>query len=219
MMGCLKRIGCLVVLVLVGAVAFLTRSMWMPQDPARDPSAGAGASTWQPLSPAGAERAKTALERLRSPRGPAVVNVGPGDLAAYIFQELSRTLPNSADSIEAGAFGDRLCVRAIVRTSDLGDKRSLGPLSMLLGDRERVQMCGLLRIIRPGQAELQVKEFKIREFNIPQGLIPRLVREMSRGARPAELSPDGLPLRTPEYIGDVRVQNGQITLYKTAQAR
>jgi len=32
--------------------------------------------------------------------------------------------------------------------------------------------------------------------------------------RPAGLAPDGLPLVTPTYIGDVRVANGRITLYK-----
>src|SRR5687767_12987558 len=104
-------------------------------------TAGTTASTWQALTPGGAQRGKTALERLRSPRGPVFLNVAPGDLAAYIFLELSRTLPSSADSVEAGAFGDRLCVRAVIRTSDIGDKSALGPLSMLLGDRERVQLC------------------------------------------------------------------------------
>lgn len=219
-MGCLRRLGCLALLVILGIAAFLTRDMWLPGSAKRDtPTAKANAPTWQPLTPGGAQRAKASLERLGSSRGPVFVNVAPGDLAAYILQELSRTLPSSADSIEAMALGDRLCVRAVVRTSDLGDKGSLGPLSMLLGERERLQMCGVLRIIRPGSAELQVKELKIREFSVPQGLIPRLVRQISRGERPPELAPDGLPLKTPDYIGDVRVQNGQITLYKITQAR
>jgi hypothetical protein len=147
------------------------------------------------------------------------VTIVAGDLATYILQELSRTLPTSADSIEAAAIGDRLCVRAVVRTSDLGDKGSLGPVAMLLGDRERLQLCGVLRIIRPGSGELQVKELRVRDLNLPQPLIPRLIRQLSRGERSPDLSPDGLALRTPDYIGDVRVQNGQITLYKNVQGR
>jgi hypothetical protein len=90
-------------------------------------------------------------------------------------------------------------------------------LSMLFGERERVQLGGTLRILRPGAAELAVKEFRIRELNVPAALIPRLIRQMSRGERPPELAPDGLLLRTPEYIADVRISNGQITMYKTAQ--
>lgn len=216
-MGCLRRLGCLAVLV----VALGITGLWYMRGRSKSGvDAGALASpTWQSLTPAGAQRAKTALERLRSPRGPVFLQVAAGDLAAYILQELSRTLPSTADSIEAAAIGDRLCVRAVVRTSDLGDRASLGPLSMLLGDRERLQMCGMLRIIRPGAAELQVKELKIRDFSVPQALIPRLIRQIAKGQRSPELSPDGLPLQTPDYIGDVRVQNGQITLYKSVQVR
>lgn len=220
-MGCLRRLGCLAVLVVLCIVAFLTRDMWLSKirrTPGADSTLLAGPA-WQPLTAAGAQRAKTSLERLRSTRGPVFLTVAPGDLAAYILQELSRTLPSSADSIEAAAIGDRLCVRAVVRISDLGDKGAMGPVAMLLGDRERLHLCGVLRIIRPGAAELQVKELRIRDFSLPQALIPRLIRQISRGERPPGLSEDGLPLRTPDYIGDVRVQNGQITIYKAVQGR
>lgn len=213
----MKTLGCLFLILLLALGCFFTRGLWMPLIKGRGgaPSLIADGPIWQSLTPEGAVRAKTALDRLRSPRGPALVNVAPGDLAAYILQELSRTLPPSADSIQAAAIGDRLHVRATIRTSDLGDKSSIGALSMLLGEREPVQLAGTLRIIRPGFAELQVKEFRIRDFPLPQALIPRIIRQMSRGPRAPELAPGGLPLRTPEYIGDVRVLNGQITLYKT----
>jgi hypothetical protein len=212
-MGCLKKLGCLLVVVaLVAAGAWYL--LGGPSRAGSGDSAGPTAGGWQALTPAGAQRAKTALERLRAPRGPAYLTVAPGDLAAYILQELSRTLPSSADSVEAAAINDRLCVRAIVRTSEFGDKNALGPLAMLLGDRERLQLCGILRIIRPGAGEFQVKEFRIRDFSVPQQLIPRLIGQMSRGTRPAGIAPDGLPLQTPEYIGDVRVQSGEITLYR-----
>jgi hypothetical protein len=215
-----KKLGCL--LVLVAAVALGAAGAWYylrgrGTSASSQQASGGSGSTWQPMTPRGAQRAKAGLERLQSPRGPASFTVAPGDLAAYIVQELSRTLPSSADSIEAAAIDDRLCVRAVIRVSDLGDKGQLGPLAMLLGDRERLHLCGTLRIIRPGLAELQVKEIRIRDFNIPQPLIPRLVSQISRGTRPAGLSPDGLPLATPEYIGDVRVANGQITMYRATK--
>ncbi len=218
--GCLKAIGCLTVLFLLGVIAFLTRDKWMHRLPGggRDTVyVSAGAETWHSLTPEGGRRARASLDRLRSPRGPASVTVSPGDLAAYIVQELSRTLPSSADSIQAAAIGDRLYIRATVRTTDLsgGDRTAMGSLSMLFGERERMQLGGTLRMIRPGQAELAVKEFRIRDFNLPAGLIPRLIRQMSRGERPPELAPDGLLLTTPEYIADVKVENGRITVYRT----
>lgn len=215
----MKTLGCLFLIILLALAGFFTRDLWMARVFHRGATPVAAMPTWQDLTPEGARRARVALERLRAPRGPVFLNVAPGDLAAYILQELSRTLPPSADSIQAAAIGDRLYVRAIIKTSEIGDKASMGPLSMLFGERERVQLAGTLRIIQPGFAELQVKEFRIRDFPLPQALIPRLIRQMSRGERAPGLSPDGLALRTPEYIGDVRVSNGQITLYKTTTTR
>jgi hypothetical protein len=217
-MGCMKKLGCLVVVVIVAVAAFLYRDGWiriLPGGSKRD-SASVATQTWQPLTPEGAKRAQAALNQLRAPRGPVYANVAPGDLAAYILQELAKSLPPSADSIEAAAIGDRLFVRAVVSTRELGGAGggALGPLSALLGERERIQLGGTLRIIRPGLAELAVKEAKIGRLNIPQALIPRLIRQISRGLRAPELSADGLPLQTPEYIGDIRVSNGRITLYK-----
>jgi hypothetical protein len=217
-MGCLKKLGCLLLAVVLLAAGAAGAWYWLRgrSGGGMADSAGLTAAGWQALTPTGAQRARTALERLRAPRGPAYQSVAPGDLAAYIFQELSRTLPSSADSIEAAAVNNQLCVRAVVRTSEFGDRNALGAFAMLLGDRERLQLCGVLRIIRPGAGEFQVKQFRIREFNLPQAVIPRLIGQMSRGTRPAGISPDGLPLQTPEYVGDVRVQRGEITLYKRA---
>ena len=214
-MGCLRRIGCLLVVIVLACAAYFTRDRWLPYVWRGGPKAApitATLPTWQPMTPAGATRAKNALTRLSQRNGPAYVDVAPGDLASYIVQELSRTLPPSADSIEAAAIGDRLYVRARVRTADIG-KGNLGPLSMLLSDREKMQLGGTLRIIKPGSAELRVREIKIRDLSLPQALIPRLIQQMSR-TRPPGVSPDGLPLSTPAYIGDVRVSDGRITLYK-----
>lgn len=221
-MGCLRRLGCLAVLLVAAVALWLTRGSWLHFVPGTKPRADTTAArttaeTWQQLTPTGAKRAEDALKRLSAPSGPAFATLAPGDLAALIMQELAKSLPKSADSIRAAAIGDRLYVRAVVRTSDLGGSASLGPLAMIIGEREPVQIGGTLRIIRPGFAELQVKEFKIHDLKLPQALIPRLIKQMSRGERPAGLSPDGLPLRTPDYVGDVRVSDGKITLYKTVK--
>lgn len=212
----IKRVGCLLLVVGIAAAAFFSRDWWLGRIMrGRAPdSVAAVAPTWQPLTTEGANRARVALRRLAVPGGPLFATVQPGDLAAYILQELSRTLPSSADSIEAAAIGDRLFVRALLRTSDIGAREALGPLAALLGERERVQMGGTLRIIRPTLGEFQVKEFRIRDFALPSGVIPRLISQLSRGERPPEIAPDGLPLRTPDYISDVRVSSGRITLYK-----
>jgi hypothetical protein len=217
-MGCLRRLGCLAVIAGIAVALYFTRERWLPHVWHGAKRETAALPTWQPLTTAGAKRAREALASLNQRNGPAYVNVNPGDLASYIVQELSRTLPPSADSIEAAAIGERLYVRARVRTSELGGKGGLGPLGALLGDREQMQLGGTLRIIKPGSAELRVREIKIHELSLPQALIPRLIQQMSR-ERPVGIAPDGLPLKTPPYIGDVRVSDGQITLYKAGPAR
>ena len=59
---------------------------------------------------------------------------------------------------------------------------------------------------------------KLRDFKVPRGAIPRLVRQLSKGERPARISPNALPVTTPRSLGDVRVSNGKVTLYKTTGA-
>jgi hypothetical protein len=219
-MGCMKKLGCLVVLVVLVAVCYWAYATgWIrfgrPSNAERSAST---VETWQPLTKDGATRAGTALQQLSSSKGPVYVNVTPGDLAAFIFMQLTRVFPADADSIQAAAIGDRLYVRAIVSTKSLGGGATLGPLAALLGDRERVQLGGILHIIRPGIGEFQVKEAKIGNLSVPQALIPRLINRISPSMRLPEMSPDGMPLMTPTYIGDVRVSNGKITLYKSAVA-
>jgi len=85
----------------------------------------------------------------------------------------------------------------------------------MFGEREPVQFTGTFRVIRPGLAEFQVQEVKVRDLTVPGALVPRLIRQMDRGQRPPELSPTGLPLPIPSYVGDIRVAGGKITLYKT----
>jgi hypothetical protein len=172
---------------------------------------------WEPLSDAGAARTRAALDRLSRPRGPAYIALSGSDVASYVFQELAKQLPASADSIQAAVIEDRVSMRAIVRLADLGGVGSLGPLASMLSDRERVQLGGTLRVIRPGLAEFQVREVKVRDVNVPSGLVPRLLSRFVRGTRPEGLSPNGLPLAIPRHVGDIRVAGGRITLYKTAE--
>jgi hypothetical protein len=172
---------------------------------------------WQPLTPQGGERARRALASLQQPGGPASVTVGVPELAAYVYEELARQLPPSADSVEAMAQGDRLHVRASVRLQELGGRDALGPLAAMLGDRERLQIGGNLRVVRPGLGELVVREIRVGQLPIPAGLVPRILRQTSRRERPAGVSESGIPLRLPDYVGEVRVAGGAVTIVRTAR--
>jgi hypothetical protein len=78
-----------------------------------------------------------------------------------------------------------------------------------------MQFGGTFHVIRPQLAEYQVKDIKIRDLSLPQAMIPRVLSQSERGSRPEGLSADGLPLVVPKYLGDVRIANGRVTLYKT----
>lgn len=217
-MGCIMRLGCLAVLLVLGVGAYLTRGKWMSKV-RNEPPAVATAPVWEPLSPAAGERGKRAIESLSASSGPVYTNVKANEIASYVFQTVGRGLPTSADSVEAAVIGDALFVRAVLPVKELAGSGVLGPLGGLLNDREKISLGGSFRVVRPGMSEMTVREIKLRDFNIPKGAIPRLLRQISKGERPAGIADDALPVPTPRTLGDVRIANGRITLYKiTAEA-
>jgi hypothetical protein len=219
--GCFKSIGCLVVAIAIAVGAWFTRDYWTPylhritQPVSEAPAHAPG--TWQPATPAGAARAQAIIERLGSRNGPVYGNVEAGDLTAFIFQQLSHQLPESARDVEAMVSGDQLLVRCTMNPSDLGDLSQLGPLAKVLGDREQVQFGGTLDIVRLGLGEYRVQSFRIHDLSLPHAMMPRLIKSYSKGVRPAGIADDALPLITPVHIGDVRIRNGKITLYKVVR--
>jgi hypothetical protein len=219
MFGCLRRVGCLFVLVIAAVAAYLTRDRWLPLIGV-DPSprtVEAGGPAWQPVSDEAAARARRAIESLGRRNGPAFVNLAPGDLASFFYIALAQQLPPSADSIEAAAIGNRMYVRAVIALDDFKAVDALGPLAGMIGSRERLQMGGTFAMIRPGLAQFLVEDIRIGQLPIPRGAIPKVLGQIRRGARPEGLAENGLPFVVPTYLGDARVANDQITLYKTTK--
>jgi hypothetical protein len=211
-MGCIGRIGCLIVLVLLGIAAWLTRDRWLPRLTHHTPVTTATAPPgWEPLTDRGAERTRAALDRLSKPQGRAFETLSGSDVASYVFQTLARQMPAGTDSVRAMVVGDQVRLRASVKVGELS---GIGALAHLLGDRENVEMSGTFRVVHPGLAEFQVRQVKVGAVTLPASAVPELVHRFVRGQRPAGLSDSGLPLPLPSYIGDIRVANGKITLYK-----
>lgn len=212
-MGCFRSIGCLVVLAALAVAGYFLYPKW--REYRAEEVVSTSEVVWEPLTPAAAAQARTAIEKLAQPRGQVFANLRPGGVSAYVFEELSKgVLPPSAESIEAAVIDDRLFVRASVKLSDFGGKQTLGPIGAMLSDRERVQFGGTLDVVRPGLAQYRVKALQIRDFSVPPQLIPRLMRKIEEGKRPEGLAPEALPLVIPPYIGDVRIAKGKVTLYK-----
>lgn len=219
MFGCIGRLGCLAVALVIGGAAFLTREVWMPRVMPKStaPAVATNTSVWQPVTADGETRARRAIESLGARNGPVFVNVAPADLAGYVYNELSRQVPGTAQGMQAAVVGDQLYMRADLALRDLKAAGALGPLGAMLGDRETLTLGGRLDLVQPGLAQYRVTEMKLKELALPRAAIPRLLRQLSRGQRPAGVAEDGIPLRVPPGIADVRVGQGKITLYKTTQ--
>ena len=213
-MRCLARIGCLALVVVVALAAWITRDRWLHFIPGTHPVA-VTEPLWEPLSPAAAARGKQAIDALSSSSGPVFTNLKAAEIASYVFQQAGARLPAETDSAEAAVIGDALFVRALVPMKDIAKSGALGPLGSLLNDQERLSLGGSFHVIRPGLSEFQLREVKLRDFSIPKGAIPRLVKQIDHGPRPDGLSPDGIAVRTPDALADVRIANHRVTLYKS----
>jgi hypothetical protein len=215
-MGCLVRKLLLLVLV-VGAVllGWWLRSQWAGGEP-RDAAAGDGVE-WQELSELRAARARAALERFARAARPDSLRLEAGDLGSIVLLQIARELPASADSIRAAVIEDLYHVRASVRPADLGGAEVLGALGGFLGEREPLQIGGTFHLVRPGLAEYRVRQIRLRDFPVPDKLIPRLMTRIRRGAPVEGLAPAGLPLEVPVYIRDVHITDGRVTIFKSVE--
>jgi hypothetical protein len=222
MKGCLKRAGCLVIIILLVAVWYWyarvqNRPTTTSSTAGASPTATSVASGWQPLTTADAERGRFALQSLERQSGPVFANLTPAEAASYIFMAVAKQLPPSAQNAEASIVGDRLYVRSDVELKDFGGAKALGPVGMLLGERDSVRFGGTINMLRPGLAEFLVQEVKLGRIEVPTALVPRLLTQMKRGKAVEGLSQNGLPMVMPPYISDVRISNGRITLYKSVR--
>src|SRR3954469_1603225 len=215
-MGCLRRMGCLIVLAALAIGLWITQPRWMPFiRRASNTPQPVVERVWQPLSPDAAERGRKAIDGLSLARGPVYANLTANEIASYVVQAAGGAFPAPADSVEAAVIGDVLYVRAIVPTKAIASSGVLGPLAGLLNERERVSLGGSFHVVRPGLSEFRLRDVKLREFSVPRAAIPRLVQQITKGKKTEGVADNALPVPTPPSLADVRIANGRVTLYKT----
>jgi hypothetical protein len=195
----------LFVLLVACVVAWFTRDRWMPRRLHSSAStAPAAGGDWHPLTVAAADSAAAALNQLSQSRGQVFQTISATAAGSFVFQQLAHRAPTPSDSLEAMGNGDRISLRANVKLSDIGGLGDLGPMLGMLKDRERVTLTGTMRAVSPGMAEFQILEARIRELPVPHAMVSSLVRRVERGAHPAGVDADALPLPIPGIGGALR---------------
>ena len=228
MFGCFRRLISLIVLAVLAVGAYLTRDQWLPRARAAigaaakaqsaAPDSGAAAVPevgWAPLSFNSAEQGRLALTKLKARKGPAFVTVSASEFAGAFLDSLTAQLPPSAESLQVRAEGNEFQVRASVKLGDVGGRAVLGPLASMVGDRERLTLGGTLEPTSiAGVAQFKLTRVKVGDFAVPGPVVPRLVKAIKRGPGAVGVESGALPLRLPAGVGDIRVAQGKVTLYR-----
>jgi len=209
--SCLGRLGCLFILLVAGVLAFLTRERWLPRVLGK---AEAPPVAWEVVNSTGSKKAADDLASLQQKAGPAYVTVSAAELASLMVESTGHRLPAALDSVEAAIVDETIHVRALVKLDDIRGLDALGPLSGLLDKQERIEFTGTMGVIRPGLGEFRVASVRVADLSLPRAAIPRLLARLNASVRPEGVAPDGIAITIPDYIGDVRVARGEVTLYR-----
>lgn len=211
MFGCLRKVGCLILLAAIVAAGWYWWTM-KASPSAATPAAG----VWHAVTPTDASGGASAVASLRAPQGKVFTNLTPAEAVAYLIQETAKQLPPSSTDVQAMISGDQLHVRAVVPLRELGAERALGPLASMIGARDTVELAGRVDLIKPGLAQMHVTKAQIHALTLPRAMIPKLVQQIRHNS-PAGIAPDAFPIPLPSYIGDIRIADGKVTLYKNVQ--
>ncbi|MEO7998326.1 MAG: hypothetical protein ABI852_12830, partial [Gemmatimonadaceae bacterium] len=190
-MSCLSKVGCLTVVVVVGAAGWWAYGGRMPAVFARGgrfaiPMAASADSARKDVAWATMKDAQTpsadAMDALERPSGPAFITLGAGDLAGFLAEGLGRVLPQSAQGVQVAIVDDLVRVRAEIPLRELGGKALPEFVSDLLTARDTVEMAGSLEMVRPGLAQFRVREVIVRGIPLPPRVVPPLLSALRKSA-------------------------------------
>ena len=200
----------------------LARAEWHPFEPSNaeaDAAQGGERERSRRTDQRAADSADDAVQRtlrqLARSDGPAMVTFAPGEVAAFITDAVARQLPASARGMAVAVVDSIIYVRADVSLREFGADRVLGDLAGFIDRRDTVIVGGTFDLVEPGLGQLRVREVVIGELSLPRPLVSRLIAAARRRAQSDAVALDAYPVRLPTYVGDVRVRQGRITVYRT----
>lgn len=210
MSGCLRSVGCLVVLLALAVGGWVTRDRWRHVIPGAAPAADIA---YTPVTEARRAHGRALVDSLGHRSGPVFVNLTAAEISALVVRDARRRLPAIVGRVEAAVVGDRLVLRTELDPAELKGMDAIGPLASMLQSRQRVTLGGTLDIVEPGRALFTVQEVRVNDLAVPSPAIATLVRQLDR-ARAAETPERAIAFDVPAHVGDVRIARGRVTLYK-----
>ncbi|MBL0938022.1 MAG: hypothetical protein IBJ03_03950 [Gemmatimonadaceae bacterium] len=164
---------------------------------------------------------KDPLAPLRQRNGPAYVSLEASQVATVLAPLLAQ-LPPSVVTADIAFERDQLLLRTSVALRDFTNVNALGGiLGKALDGEDTLFIAGPIEPVRPGLAQLRVKELRLKGLDLPPRIIPSLVgslkRQALRAGAPMDtvgITGDGLPVPLPRGVSDARVVNGALTLYR-----
>lgn len=211
MFGCLRRIGCLAVLLLLVPVAWVTRPMWWERVTGR---ALEPAVEWTPAVGAEAPEVVKKLGTLRGKGGPAFVSLGPSEVGALLRSGLPASMVHD---LEVSLDQQTMRFRATMDLRPLATLEALQPVSGMLTARQRVRVTGRPDVGPGGRGMLVVQELRIGQVVVPTPVLRPLVRQLG-GSDAAAAGSDGgasISFSLPSAVADMRVSRGRLILYKS----
>lgn len=215
-MGCLTRVGCLVVVAAAAAGAYWVYGDRLPSE-LRRASRNVGnrvsqADSARRASRDSAERAvgwvsvdtltvdrvladkvRTKLGGLARDNGPTYVTLDAREAASLLAPALERALPRSASRTQVAFHGETMLLRAEVDLRDFAGSGALGALlGGALGGRDRLRAEGTLDEPIDGHADFRLTALEVKGVSVPTQLIPtlvRIIRERSDAAAPSNAQP------------------------------
>lgn len=214
--------------VALGAVAYVARDRWLPRVPALRALLGStaapvpartalGRDPWVRVADSGAGIARRAAAALGTRGGPAFVAVDGEAAAALALADFRRRLPSGLGDVAVHVEGEVVEWRAVVRPAEFGGRDLLGPVYRLLPERDTVVVLGTLEGVRAGLGQFRVRGVRFRNVPLPTRTIAPLLRQLAGGRdRPFGVADDAFAVPLPATVGDVRVRDGRVTLYRAA---
>ncbi len=152
------------------------------------------------------ESARSKVDSLNGWRADSIV-LTPAEVASLMGSGLQPAFRKELDSLQVELLDGEVAVRARLRTARL-PKELVGPLGMALRPFEPVQAVGPLRVLGPGAGEWAIRSVRIRDFPLPDAMVPRLVSRALGDPRRSTV-----PWRVPPGVRAIRLRPSGATLY------